>query len=163
MGGLGHGAEIDEQAAASRTGDADGVGELRGVEVEQMSRCDRGPDRSDKPGRVKAKLMGFKRARRLPQPPLYLDAEHHRGQDFRAAAAESLAQRQCRRERRRKRVRGGQPHRLEVENMHGRAVDKSALCGSEPRVQPEQRSAGTSAALCQRIGEVLREQSRRFF
>ncbi len=47
--GLGHGAQVDEQAAAARAGDADGVGELS-ASSQQMAGRNRGADRPAEPG-----------------------------------------------------------------------------------------------------------------
>ena len=69
-----------------------------------------------------------------------------------------LDQGQRRRERRRKCVRGGFPHRLEIEHVHGRAVDQSRLGDRQGHAEPEQRGSGLPALLGEVIGENLRRR-----
>ena len=124
VGRLGHGAGIGEQAAGPGGGDADGVGELAGVEPEQVPGRHRGAERTGGAGRMEADLARLELARRLPDPALHLHALDERGQHLAAARPARLRQRQHAGERGGQRMVGRAPHRLEVEHVHGRAVER---------------------------------------
>jgi hypothetical protein len=88
---------------------------------------------------MEMQVVRFQRARRLAEASLNLDAQYHRSEHLRAVATQCLSKRQCGRERRRQCVRGGKPHRLEVEHVHRRAIDQSRWDDSQPRVQAQER------------------------
>ena len=121
---FGHGAGIGEQAAGARGRNADGVGELSGLQLQEMSGSDRRAERTHRAGRMKAQRARLELSGGLANPALHLHAFDQRGQNLAAACAAMLRQRQHAGERGRQRMVGRAPHRLEVEHVHGGAVER---------------------------------------
>ena len=152
---FGHGAGIGQYAAGARGCDADGVGELSRIEFQDMSGRDRRAERTDGAGRMKSARACLELSGGLANPALHLHAFDQRGQNLAAGGAARLGERQYAGERSRQRVIGRAPHRLEVEHVHGGAVERRRRHRIETETIADRRCLRPAALLLVIGGEDL--------
>src|SRR5262245_30420209 len=94
---------------------------------------DRRPQRAHRAGWMEPRRARLELARGLPDPALYLDALDECGQDIATVRTARLGQRERPRERGGKCMVGRAPHGLEVEHVHGCAIERR--CGDRVQAQ----------------------------
>ena len=107
------------------------------------------------PGGWKSDLARLELSRRLPDPALHLHALDERGQHLAAAQPACLRQREGACERGGQRMVRRAPHRLEVEHVHGRAVERRCRHRVEAEAVADRRRLWRAALLLEVRGKDM--------
>ena len=118
-----------------------------------MSRSDGRAEGADHARGVEAELAGLPLVRRLTEPALELDAFDQSGEHVVAADIEHFGEREHDRQRRRQRMVRRAPHRLEIQDVHGGAVDGCCHDGAAFGAEPEQCCLGRRALRTMVLGQ----------